>query len=508
MIETGWEICFSEEGKKNYEKYKNENIIPVSVIGESNRGKSYLLEKICNIDVPKGFTEKTEGISVKYFVTEQLKCALIDTAGGQTPIIKNEKYNKFFKLIIQNILINDAKKEKKEKEKNEEKLNKKIEEIKKIENIEEFKKNNENIFYRALEELILDKTITEQIIKDYVLYKSRIIFVVVGQLTIDEQLLINNLKIENGIYKIYDEIIVIHNLYNFVKISQVKNYINDVLKKSIYFNLEERPMNEMDDSLNQTKNNIYFIEKSKNNNISQVIRHLIIANDSKQSEAGNYYNFSSINFLRNVLISVSNPKKFDVIEELKDFLSEKSFNYIENEKSNNKTKPIEKENFEINNNKMVLKNIENLKLKRLVTDESGNFKYFGNAFSPPFSYYKEFVDNVEYFVIAIELAGKIKKLRQKISLMNNGKYFISITGIKELPSINNYSYLFSDIDENEFRIEFEINVDEYELKNTNHPKNTQNDGIIKLFYELKNDNENSKEVFIEEIKNKKKKKKK
>ena len=87
------------------------------MIGESNWGKSYLLEKICNIDVPKGFTEKTEGISVKYFVTDQLKCALIDTAGGQTPIIKNEKYNKFFKLIIQNILINDAKKKKRKKKK-------------------------------------------------------------------------------------------------------------------------------------------------------------------------------------------------------------------------------------------------------------------------------------------------------------------------------------------------------------------------------------------------------
>ena len=48
----------------------------------------------------------------------------------------------------------------------------------------------------------MDKTITEQIIKDYVLIKSIIIFVVVGQLIIDEQLLINNLKIENGIYNI------------------------------------------------------------------------------------------------------------------------------------------------------------------------------------------------------------------------------------------------------------------------------------------------------------------
>ena len=75
--------------------------------------KSYLLEKICNIDVPKGFTEKLEGISVKYFMTEQLKCALIDTQ------VDKQKMNKYFKLIIKNILINDAKKniEKKKKKK-------------------------------------------------------------------------------------------------------------------------------------------------------------------------------------------------------------------------------------------------------------------------------------------------------------------------------------------------------------------------------------------------------
>ena len=455
LLIDGWEIIYSKE---KYKQNINKKLIPISVIGESNRGKSYLLGRICNIDLPIGFNEKTEGISVKYLSIGQSYCALIDSAGGQTPIIKDNK-------------------------------------------------NNENVYYRALKYLILDKSITEQIIKDYILNKSRIIFVVIGQLTINEQLLINNLKIDNN----YDEIIIIHNLLNFVKISQVKNYINDVLKKSIYFDLKEMSMKEIDGSLNKNQNNIYFIEKLNNNNNSQTIRHLIIANDSKQSEAGKYYNYSCINYLRN-LVSVSNPKKFDIIEELKDFISEKSFNYIEKEKSDNKI-PIEKDNFEIindnnNNLKLVLKNINNLKLKRLVADESGNFKYFGNAFSPSFTYYKEFLNDIECFVIAIELAGKIKKLRQKISLMNNGKYFISITGIKELPFIHKNYLNYSDIDEDEFRIEFEINTDEYELKNTKYIKYIQSDGIIKLYYEIRNKNENSNEIVIEEKNNDKKKKKK
>ena len=58
----GWEIIYSKE---KYEQNINEKLIPMSVIGENNRGKSYLLGRICNIDLPIGFNEKTEGISVK-----------------------------------------------------------------------------------------------------------------------------------------------------------------------------------------------------------------------------------------------------------------------------------------------------------------------------------------------------------------------------------------------------------------------------------------------------------
>ena len=69
-------------------------------------------------------------------------------------------------------------------------------------------------------------------------------------------------------------------------------------------------------------NNKFFIEKYYNEQIKKhiVIRHLIFANDSKESEAGNYYNFSSINFLRNIIVSISNQRPFDVIKELKEFL--------------------------------------------------------------------------------------------------------------------------------------------------------------------------------------------
>ena len=37
-------------------------------------------------------------------------------------------------------------------------------------------------------------------------------------------------------------------------------------------------------------------------------------NDSKESEAGNYYNYSTIKFLRNIFINIWNQIKIDIVK--------------------------------------------------------------------------------------------------------------------------------------------------------------------------------------------------
>ena len=158
LMIDGWEISYSKE---KYEQNINTKLIPISVIGESNRGKSYLLGRICNIDLPIGFNEKTEGISVKYLIIDQLNCALIDSAGGQTPIIKDNKNNKYFIKFIKDFLIEEEEKKLKNEGKNKEEIEKIIEENKKAEiDIEEIKNKKENLFNRCLKKIISDKTIT------------------------------------------------------------------------------------------------------------------------------------------------------------------------------------------------------------------------------------------------------------------------------------------------------------------------------------------------------------
>ena len=106
---------------------------------------------------------------------------------------------------------------------------------------------------------------------------------------------------------------------------------------------------------------------------------------------------------------------------------------------------------------------------------------------------KEKDDLIKVFVILIELTGKIKEFRCKISI-RNGKYYVNITGIKELPKVREMQY--NNIDENEFRIEFELNNDEIELKSNKLKKSIMNNGIIKLYYEIKNNEEEIYEIKI------------
>ena len=51
-INKGWKIEFNEKAKEKYESLKNEKIIKIGVIGNSNKGKSFLLSKISKIKLP------------------------------------------------------------------------------------------------------------------------------------------------------------------------------------------------------------------------------------------------------------------------------------------------------------------------------------------------------------------------------------------------------------------------------------------------------------------------
>ena len=84
----------NERLKNNYDKFKNEKNIKIGVIGNSNKGKSFLLSKISKSFLPSGSSIRTEGLSFKYPDLEKYKdknIILIDSAGLETPVLQESK---------------------------------------------------------------------------------------------------------------------------------------------------------------------------------------------------------------------------------------------------------------------------------------------------------------------------------------------------------------------------------------------------------------------------------
>ena len=263
---------------------KNDPVLKIGVIGNADKGKSFLLSKISKIDLPSGTSISTEGLSIKYPDLEgyaNRKIVLLDSAGLETPVFKETKENSD---------INDK---------------------------ELFKEKSR------------EKLITELFLQNYIIYNSDILLIVVGKFTYSEQKLLNKIKTDIQRAKLNKTVYIIHNLFTFFSKKQVEEHIQDYLLKSATFELEEGHKITTEKS---SKNGTYYYEKNFNSNGSKIF-HLIFANEG--SEAGKFYNKFTLDFIEKEFQNVINLKPFDVIETVKERFIEISNDIIEiNEKNN------------------------------------------------------------------------------------------------------------------------------------------------------------------------------
>ena len=337
-INKGWQIKMNERGKKNYELYKNKEILKIGVIGNANKGKSYLLSRISKIDLPSGTSIRTEGLSIKYPELERFKhriIALLDSAGLETPVLRENE-------------------------------------------------ESEEISKELFREKSREKLITELFLQNYIIHNSDILILVVGILTYSEQKLLNRIKTEMKNNKLNKPLYIIHNLKTYVENQQVEEYINKFLLKSATFKLVQghkasTEVNDDDEDLG-----IYYYEKNSNPKIF----HLIFANEN--SNAGNYYNNYTLEFIENTYQQVTDLKPFDIIESVKERFIEISrdiIDYSENESifSMDDFLPNEK----ILKEKILRLNnySQNLKLKKCYIDEIGFSKMKSNGYDPPYNYF-------------------------------------------------------------------------------------------------------------------------
>jgi len=368
----GWPIEWNIKRKEVFERIKNKNLFKVGVLGNTNVGKTFLFSRLFNIDIPSGYSIITKGLSLKY--NEDESFIILDSAGFQTPLIKDEE-----------LILDDSKNEN-EVSKNEEK---------------HLKDDN----------LYKDKIQTEKFIQNLIIYESDMLLVVVGKLTFNEQRLINKIKkgIEsgsNGNNKIKIPIYIIHNLLNFQTKKQVEDYIKDILLKSASFNITKLPYFDL---RNKNKGNdekrTIFVENENENEVQAY--HLIMARE--ETEAGNYYNDFTYHFLKEQFNLFTKRKPLSIIEEVKNRFIEWSNDLLE--------ESINKNNIEIvkdENNKEIKyifiesedkKDNNKIIPKACISDELDLSIYRSNGYEPPYYFY---IENEEKLVLVLEIPGENK----------------------------------------------------------------------------------------------------
>jgi len=408
----GWDITFGKDGKEKYEKAKKNREKIFSVIGNKNKGKSFLLSKIVGRDLPNGFSVTTKGLSIS-FPTGMDNIALFDSVGFESPLLEidgdeyrlksgsEEKDNQFYKKI--NELDKQIKKLKKERSK--------LEDIREKEN-EYFRERNEfrkNISNKdgQLIDLTNERRVTDFFLQRFIIESAHVILLVVGKLSIEDQFFLNKLttliKEEKG--KFLQKVIVIHNLMTMEKKEVVENYIEETLKKSLTFTLEEKKDLKIEGRDNNSYNRSLYYEKNDDSdkNGKKGIIHIIMAKYG--TEAGNYYNDSAIDYIKKSGNTVFNTQEFDVIKNLKEYFCNVGDTILKLESPDEKIKP---ENIELisdnKSSKLILKYNKKIDLETFYGDFI-SFTFGEPKFTP--EWYIVSTDP-EYVILYLDCPGETK----------------------------------------------------------------------------------------------------
>ena len=335
QVNQGWDIKMNERGKLRFEEYKNKQALVIGMIGNSNKGKSFLLSKISKIDLPNGTNIRTEGLSIKYPDLKKYKnrkIVLLDSEGLESPFL-----------------------------------------------FQYYEKRNE-VTYEMLKEKARDKLVTEYFLQNFIMDSSDIIIAVVGLLTFQEQKFLNKIKSQISKLNYKKTLFVIHNLMTLTTVDQVKNYINNTLMNSATFDLEKTT--KITTKISNGEKVEYFFEKKSKIRII----HLIFANEG--SEAGKFYNNFALEFIENSFQEITDIKSFDVIENLKErfiglskILMENNINQIISKKDFINYAQIIKER------KIRLEKKRDIILKRYYIDELGFSDLRSNGFIPCYNYF-------------------------------------------------------------------------------------------------------------------------
>ena len=482
----GWKIFSSEKGMEKYEYFKDENtdgqksnnnklLNRIGILGVSQVGKTFILKKLIN----KGGNpdqKKTKGISVIYpeTTTKDAFFVCLDSQGSEEPIIDKKKTTQ-----------------------------------------EVFDLDDEQRT-KLVKDLSKDKKFTEIFIQDFIIENSNILIVVVDQLTFSEQKLINRLKNNKNFEKLF----VIHNTQFFEDKDIIELHIENTIKKSIFSNLEKAFITNLDSKENSDNKPYYYIEKdfgNKNNdNAQQTVIHLFMAKEG--SKAGEFFNEQTIQYVRKEIMTQTKTKIFDVIKEVKNFLSFNSILYMIKK---DQDRPITEDDIKIEtvdeDTYLRCKN-KNFEFKDCIINEMGISNFTTeNSINPSFVCYKgRYVNkkkNEDWPALIVKaemfVDAKNIKISQAIS-SDNETMNITISSEKKFEEDKNIKLIEEieggDIKEGTMRISIKFKLQNFKLEEKKSQIREPFPGIKLIYFQISDKNNKNEDLETKIIKKEKKEK--
>ena len=162
---------------------------------------------------------------------------------------------------------------------------------------------------------------------------------------------------------------------------------------------EEKEKNEKEKEKKEKEQNLfYYVENGK-----KTTYHLIMAKEG--TEAGNYYNNFTYQFLRHKFTNFTHRKNLSIIKEVKNKFVDWSRDLLE-EKIESKNIEIVEEN-QIPK-KYVFKPTEKAKQlipRAIFSDELGFLVFRNSEYEPPYSYY---IEDDKFLIIKLEIPGNVE----------------------------------------------------------------------------------------------------
>ena len=405
LKQNGWEIKWPEDevqdkGQSKYNHCKENNNIVVGILGNKNRGKSFLLGRIIGKDNfinKSGFLVTTQGISANFpLLDDNTNIITLDTAGKDNPLLDSSN---FIKKSDSNSNIKDKSKT-------------------------EYIKN-----------IVRDQRVSEIVLSDFIIKESDVLITVLEQLSFAEQDMLKNLinqlkskKTEANSIK-EKKLLVIHNLMNFTNIKTINNFIENTLLKSLTFDLRKgkQSMTNFKEENIDDRHKYVYVQKTENIDKLKIF-HIIVGNDFVP-EVKKEYNEPAIRFIRKA-IKIGSARKTDLIEDFKNFIIQNSQKYLSGSGFQNESLEIKKKG-NIPEAIILNKKYENaINLKSFFTDSKG-INNFLSTIESKYStkIYKE-KNGEKYFIkVIFEIYGKIEKetINSTISVVRN-QHVITIEG--------------------------------------------------------------------------------